>query len=73
VQRAVTETSDHLKILLEKPYLRPYFYDNKPGPRGDAGDVASLDKVKAMAVNAGQLRLRDHSFSCVSAISDARR
>jgi type II secretory pathway pseudopilin PulG len=29
VQRAMAETSDHLKILIEKPYLCPYFYDNK--------------------------------------------
>ena len=34
VQRAMSETSDHLKILIEKPYLRPYFYDNKSGPKG---------------------------------------
>jgi hypothetical protein len=40
VQRAMAETSDHLKILIEKPYLRPYFYDNKAWPEGD---VASLD------------------------------
>ena len=30
VQRAMSETSDHLKILIEKPYLRPYFYDTDP-------------------------------------------
>ena len=46
VQRAMTETSDHLKILIERPYLRPYFYDNKSWSEGD---VASLDEVKAMA------------------------
>ena len=46
VQRAMAETSDHLKILIEKPYLRPYFYDNKVWAEGD---VASLDEVKAMA------------------------
>jgi hypothetical protein len=46
VQRAMTETSDHLKILIEKPYLRPYFYDNKAGVEGD---TASLNEVKAMA------------------------
>src|SRR5687768_12052045 len=42
----MSETSDHLKILIEKPYLRPYFYDNKAWVEGD---VASLDEVKAMA------------------------
>jgi hypothetical protein len=46
VQRAMTETSDHLKILIERPYLRPYFYDNKPWAEGDH---ASADEVKAMA------------------------
>ncbi len=40
------ETSDHLRILVEKPYLRPYFYDNKEWREGDH---ATLDEVKAMA------------------------
>jgi len=48
VQRAMTETSDHLKILIERPYLRPYFYENKLWREGDA-DAASADEVKAMA------------------------
>src|SRR5687768_10244883 len=42
----MAETSDHLKILIEKPYLRPYFYDNKAWVEGD---TASLNEVKAMA------------------------
>ncbi len=46
VQRAMSETSDHLRILIDKPYLRPYFYENKAWT---AGDVASGDEVKAMA------------------------
>jgi hypothetical protein len=46
VQRAMDVTSDHLKILLEKPYLRPYFYENKPW---SPGETASADEVKAMA------------------------
>ena len=46
VQRAMSETSDHLKIMIEKPYLRPYFYENKTWAEGDA---ASSDEVKAMA------------------------
>ena len=29
VQRAMSETSDHLNLLVERPYLRPYFYENK--------------------------------------------
>ena len=46
VQRAMSETSDHLKVLVERPYLRPYFYDNKAWTEGDR---ASRDEVKAMA------------------------
>jgi hypothetical protein len=46
VQRAMMETSDHLRILVEKPYLRPYFYDNQAWREGDK---ATLDEVKAMA------------------------
>lgn len=46
VRRAMSETSDHLKILIERPYLRPYFYENR---RWAEGDRASLDEVKAMA------------------------
>ena len=46
VQRAMTEASDHLRILIERPYLRPYFYENKSWAEGD---VASGDEVKAMA------------------------
>src|SRR6185295_8587435 len=46
VQRAMDETSDHLKILIERPYLRAYFYDNKIWKDTDK---ASLDEIKAMA------------------------
>lgn len=46
VQRAMDETSDHLRILLDRPYLRPYFYENKPW---SPGDTASADEIKAMA------------------------
>ena len=45
-QRAMTETSDHLRLLVERPYLRPYFYENKAWAQGEQ---ASLDEVKAMA------------------------
>jgi len=46
VQRAMDETSDHVRVLVERPYLRPYFYENKPWQNGD---VASSDEVKSMA------------------------
>src|SRR5215210_8795660 len=46
VQRAMSETSEHLKVLIEKPYLRQYFYENKEwAPE----DKASFDEVKVMA------------------------
>lgn len=45
VQRAMSETY-HLEILIEKPYLRPYSYENRPWAEGD---MASGDEVKAMA------------------------
>jgi hypothetical protein len=46
IQRAVTETSNHLRLFVERPNLRPYFYSEaawKPG------DEVSLDEIKAMA------------------------
>jgi hypothetical protein len=46
VQRAMSETSDHLRIFVEKPYLRPYFYDDRAWAEGDA---AGEDEVRAMA------------------------
>ncbi len=46
IQRAITETTDHVRVLVEKPYLRPYFYENKPWREGDP---VSGDEVKAMA------------------------
>jgi hypothetical protein len=46
VQRAMSETSDHLRILIERPYLRPYFYENRPWQERDE---VNGDEVKAMA------------------------
>ncbi len=46
IQRAIAETSDHVRLLLERPYLRPYFYDDAEWRPGDA---ASHDEVRAMA------------------------
>lgn len=46
IQRAITETSDHVRMLVERPYLRPYFYDDAEWKPGDA---ATLDEVKAMS------------------------
>lgn len=46
IQRAVTETNDHLRLFVEHPQLRPYFYTEaewKPG------DEVSLDEIGAMA------------------------
>jgi len=46
IQRAVTETSNHLVLFVERPKLRPYFYSEaewKPE------DEVSLDEIRAMA------------------------
>ena len=46
IQRAITETSDHVRLIVERPYLRPYFYADA---EWRAGDQATHDEVKAMA------------------------
>jgi hypothetical protein len=46
IQRAVTETSDHLRLFVERPKLRPYFYSTAEWKPTD--DV-SLDEILAMA------------------------
>ncbi|CAN5511921.1 hypothetical protein BH20VER1_BH20VER1_03460 [soil metagenome] len=45
-QRAMSETSEHLSVLLQRPYLRPYFYENKAWREGDQ---TTADEVKIMA------------------------
>ena len=46
IQRAVTETSNHLLLFVQHPQLRPYFYtDAEWRPE----DKVSLDEIKAMA------------------------
>ena len=46
IQRAIAETNEPVRLLVERPYLRPYFYDDRPWT---ADDRASQDEVKAMA------------------------
>lgn len=46
IQRAITETSDHVRLLVERPYLRPYFYADEEWQPGGA---ATRDEVQAMA------------------------
>jgi hypothetical protein len=46
IERATTEASNHVRLLVERPYLRPYFYD---GAVWRPGDVASEDELKAMS------------------------
>ncbi|HYF64884.1 MAG TPA: hypothetical protein VD886_18815 [Herpetosiphonaceae bacterium] len=46
IQRAIAETNEHVRLLVERPYLRPYFYDGRPW---SPDDRASQDEVKAMA------------------------
>lgn len=35
IRNAFIEMSEFLQIFVEKPHLRPFFYDNKPTPSGD--------------------------------------
>ena len=46
IQRAVTETSNHLRLFVEHPQLRPYFYSEV---EWRSGDEVSLDEIRAMA------------------------
>lgn len=46
IQRAMTEMSEHLPILIERPYLRPYFYESKLWKEGDQ---TNRDELMAMA------------------------
>jgi hypothetical protein len=46
IQRAVTETSNHLRLFVQHPQLRPYFYSEA---EWRPGDEVSLDEIKAMA------------------------
>src|ERR1051325_1786248 len=46
IQRAVTETANHLLLFVEHPKLRPYFYGEA---EWQPGDEVSLDEIRAMA------------------------
>jgi hypothetical protein len=46
IPRAVTETSNHLRLFVERPKLRPYFYSEA---EWQPGDEVSLDEIRAMA------------------------
>lgn len=46
IQRAIDETSDHARLLVERPYLRPYFYEDRAWRDGDR---ATPDEIRAMA------------------------
>ena len=46
IQRAVTETSNHLLLIVQHPQLRPYFYTEA---EWRPEDKVSLDEIKAMA------------------------
>src|ERR1041384_4177272 len=46
IQRAVTETSNHLRLFVEHPKLRPYFYSEA---EWQPNDEVSLDEIRAMA------------------------
>ncbi|HEX5601995.1 MAG TPA: hypothetical protein VFX63_05565 [Pyrinomonadaceae bacterium] len=46
IQRAVTETANHLVLFVEHPKLRPYFYSEA---EWQPHDEVSLDEIRAMA------------------------
>lgn len=46
IQRAISETSDHTRVLVERAWLRPYFYEDRAWREGDR---ATRDEVNAMA------------------------
>ncbi len=46
IQRAVTETSTHIPLFVERPKLRPYFYSEA---EWQPSDEVSLDEIQAMA------------------------
>ena len=46
IQRAVTETSNHLLLFVQHPKLRPYFYSETEWKQGDE---VSLDEIQATA------------------------
>jgi hypothetical protein len=46
IPRAVTETSNHLRLFVERPSLRPYFYSEA---KWSPSDEVSLDEIRAMA------------------------
>jgi hypothetical protein len=46
IQRSISETSDHVKMMVERPYLRPYFYEDAAWKDGDR---ATADEVKLVA------------------------
>src|SRR5512143_1996580 len=46
IQRAIAEATDHLRLMVERPYLRPYFYS---GTEWQPHDEASEGEVLALA------------------------
>ena len=46
IQRAVTETSNHLRLFVERPHLRPYFYSEAAW---HPDSEVSLDEIRAMS------------------------
>lgn len=46
IHRAIAESSDHVRVLVDRPYLRPYLYD---GVEWKEGDRATSDEVKLIA------------------------
>ena len=52
IQRAIAEASSHVRVMVDKPYLRPYFYE---GRQWQEGDRATRDELLAMGELIGHL------------------
>ena len=51
VQRAMAETSEHLKVFVDRPYLRPYFFDDEPWKPGDRADIHEIKTIAELLLN----------------------
>ena len=72
IQRAITETSDHVRLLVERPYLRAYFYADAEWKPGDTArfsismrSVCGMSSIKAARIPSTRRR----SIMCVRTAS----
>lgn len=46
IPRSIQDTSDHIRVLIDKPHLRPYFYEDAVWA---SDDTATRDEVRLMS------------------------